>query len=1505
MTHRLSILFRLALLLTAGLAPLSCTEGGDTWIVVNVVSDADLGLNSVQMVVRSATASADGGSAAQGKTLTFADPSKVTWSLFPDGNVKDFAVEITARGMVRDSGEPVVEQRAMISFKEHVQKTITMTLSHDCLSAKVHCAVDLTCQLGHCVDPVEVGTPDGGAPDVPIAVLLPDAGADAPADAGDARRDGSAADADARPDAGPGDAGTKGLGVTCLVDAECGSLHCVDGLCCNEACIGSCQQCDTTAMPGQCVAIASGQPAPAKRAACVKDDVSTCKQTGVCDGKGKCQLYADGAICKAATCDPTANTLVESRCDGLGVCKAGTPLTCAPFRCKTGDTQCARTCTLAADCDGQPCLQNSCGKLKPGASCMTDDQCDPAFCVDGVCCNLRCAGQCQACNLSMTVGVCSNVKSGQPVGGRAACTGTGTCGGSCTGQADCTIPDTTVDCRAASCAVATLTAAAKCNGGGACPAVSSSTCGGHLRCQAGTALCLAQCATTADCTAGFYCANKVCVAVKAAGGPCAIGEECGSGLCADSVCCNSACNGSCQTCASTATPGTCTTVASADDVGTCSGTSTCSATGTCLKRVGQTCAVAGDCASGNCVDKTCCNSGCNLACQTCTTGTCSPVTNGDDADSCTNALTCNGQGACVSKVGQVCANGTECSSGLCVDQRCCNTACNLPCQTCVTGTCSPVNSADDAECTPTTTKTCNASGACVLKLGQACTTGMGTQCASGQCVDGHCCNTACNGPCQTCATGTCSPVNNADDPECTPTTTKTCNGAAACLLKQAQSCTLGSECATGQCFDNKCCNVACNGPCMSCATGTCLPVNGGDDPECTPTTTKTCNASGSCLLKLGQACPSGGTQCASGLCVDGVCCSTSCTESCKRCDLPTSPGTCSIVVNAEDNTCTGSSTCNASGVCTLKQGQACTPTGAPCVTGLCVDGRCCNSACTTACQSCNLAATPGTCSPVASGDDPECTPTASRTCNGGACLLKLGQACTTGTQCANGFCADGVCCSSACNGSCQVCNAAGTCGLVSSGQPVGGRAPCSGAGSTCGASCNGQSASCVFAASSIICRAASCSTDLTTATPATNCNGSGTCPAATTQVCTPTKCAGGACPAGCTDSSQCLAGAACVSGHCQACGGLTVCGNACADLSSDPLNCNICGHNCLGGSCSATGCQPARIAVLSPGNLTGLGMNSTTIFATAVSRNDGNPIFAYSVPKNAAGGSTAAPTQIASFPSTTCSTCSSNLALLGANDTTAAWQLVVGSQGGADTSFYACTPGNCNATNHAVFLDVFTSDSGYDPVNNRILVHESSNNEVKFVSPVGMATSLTSFVPPMFLPYGSGLTVFGGNIYDLGTDATTFPTAFGELAQVRADNNSATAVLATNGQLGALQVTTSAVFWIGGGTPSINRVPLPNGVGTGAIPLFQGAGTTTSNFTGNLMTADDAGVYWIDGTGRLLHCAPAGCGSGPALQVQAPNVWTMVMDGQAVYYISQTQDANFNTIASSIFRVVR
>lgn len=159
-------------------------------------------------------------------------------------------------------------------------------------------------------------------------------------------------------------------------------------------------------------------------------------------------------------------------------------------------------------------------------------------------------------------------------------------------------------------------------------------------------------------------------------------------------------------------------------------------------------------------------------------------------------------------------------------------------------------------------------------------------------------------------------------------------------------------------------------------------------------------------------------------------------------------------------------------------GEACS-FDAQCASEFCVDGVCCNEACTGVCAACDVTGSEGTCSTpqndAACGElrcpdstecriveplenstcralgecrsQAECVETLldvgqrcqhdAGTCNGeGSCLVldkkPLGDACQTDDECAENHCVirdggRGICCSTACDGACQSCNDNGLC----------------------------------------------------------------------------------------------------------------------------------------------------------------------------------------------------------------------------------------------------------------------------------------------------------------------------------------------------------------------------------------------------------------------------------------------------------------------------------------------
>jgi hypothetical protein len=153
-----------------------------------------------------------------------------------------------------------------------------------------------------------------------------------------------------------------------------------------------------------------------------------------------------------------------------------------------------------------------------------------------------------------------------------------------------------------------------------------------------------------------------------------------------------------------------------------------------------------------------------------------------------DAFNCDAAGACNRGIGAACTDSLQCASTFCVDGVCCGNACVGPCRSCNQpnndGVCQPYLPGTDPAGECTSGATCNGAGACGPPVGgakpngQICSTG--TECVSGVCKDGVCCNNACDGACRTCETGFCADVRRRPDPpECSGT--MTCNPMARCI----------------------------------------------------------------------------------------------------------------------------------------------------------------------------------------------------------------------------------------------------------------------------------------------------------------------------------------------------------------------------------------------------------------------------------------------------------------------------------------------------------------------------------------------------------------------------------------------------------------------------------------------------------------------------------------------------------------------------------------------------
>ncbi len=328
------------------------------------------------------------------------------------------------------------------------------------------------------------------------------------------------------------------------------------------------------------------------------------------------------------------------------------------------------------------------GPLANGQPCLNAGDCASGFCVDDVCCDTLCDGACMACSASTgsstgPPGTCSPLQAAE-FDSLCANAGNGFCGfdGQCTAQGTCRYKDAGSACGQQACKDATTAYAPDaCDGAGACAAATATVACSPGSCQNG--LCLQQCNGDGDCDASAYCdspTNFHCTPDQPAGNPCTRDEMCVSGHCADGVCCDTTCTGSCQACDLPGTTGTCSPVpdgmdphgecsdsgAGCDDDGYCDGQSACrkyakKSDGSC--DIGG-CSADADCQSGHCIDGICCDGACDGQCESChnqltgaVEGRCAAVKYGTDpggdcknasgADQCKGPLVCSADRTCI------------------------------------------------------------------------------------------------------------------------------------------------------------------------------------------------------------------------------------------------------------------------------------------------------------------------------------------------------------------------------------------------------------------------------------------------------------------------------------------------------------------------------------------------------------------------------------------------------------------------------------------------------------------------------------------------------------------------------------------------------------------------------------------------------------------------------------------------------------------------------------------
>ena len=172
-------------------------------------------------------------------------------------------------------------------------------------------------------------------------------------------------------------------GTVCSDSSTCKSGKCVDGVCCNTACTGTCQACNVSGKQGTCTPYASGTDPDSE---CLGKANSGTACAGTCDGKSACTYPTATTSCGNPMC--AAGKQTTYGCGGDGSCSPK-QTSCGNYTCNSGNTACEATCTSDAQCIATAYCNGSrkcVPKLANGGSCSGNSACTSSHCISNVCC---------------------------------------------------------------------------------------------------------------------------------------------------------------------------------------------------------------------------------------------------------------------------------------------------------------------------------------------------------------------------------------------------------------------------------------------------------------------------------------------------------------------------------------------------------------------------------------------------------------------------------------------------------------------------------------------------------------------------------------------------------------------------------------------------------------------------------------------------------------------------------------------------------------------------------------------------------------------------------------------------------------------------------------------------------------------------------------------------------------------------------------------------------------
>ncbi len=194
----------------------------------------------------------------------------------------------------------------------------------------------------------------------------------------------------------------SGLGVACSARTDCQSGFCVDGVCCDSACDGVCEQCSSAGVCTMPATDSACAPVSCPQSTACKTYTSSTLSTNLCKSQGECKTPSDCPSQYTAVRTPCGGTAPDQMlCDGAGSCKQPTVLCGAAASCPTMPGSCeivGQGGTQALPAVSISCTTSDSGCGSANAYCVNITCDGSSDCPTGtVCCWVSGGGQSSTC----------------------------------------------------------------------------------------------------------------------------------------------------------------------------------------------------------------------------------------------------------------------------------------------------------------------------------------------------------------------------------------------------------------------------------------------------------------------------------------------------------------------------------------------------------------------------------------------------------------------------------------------------------------------------------------------------------------------------------------------------------------------------------------------------------------------------------------------------------------------------------------------------------------------------------------------------------------------------------------------------------------------------------------------------------------------------------------------------------------------------------------------------